>query len=39
MDRIADFINVIHDVCLGLIAVAYLVGGWVVLNQFMALIK
>lgn len=39
MDRVADLINVIHDLCLVLNAVAYLAGGWVLINQFMALIK
>jgi hypothetical protein len=39
MDRVADLINVIHDLCLVLNAVAYLAGGWVLINQFMALVK
>ncbi len=39
MDRIADIISVIHDVCLVLIAVAYLVCGWLVISQVITLIR
>ncbi len=38
MDRTAEIINVIHDVCLMLIAVKYLAGSWLLVNQLMALL-
>jgi len=39
MDRTAEIINVIHDVCLMLIAVTYLAGSWLLVNQLMALLR
>ena len=38
MERLADIINVIHNLCLVLVGLAYLVGGWLMVNQFMALL-
>lgn len=39
MDRIAEIINVIHVGCLMLLTAAYLVGGRLLINQFMGLLK
>ena len=37
MDHVVEIINVIHDDSLMLIAIAYLAGCWLLVNQLMAL--
>ena len=39
MGRISDFIDVIHDMSRALLAPAYLMGGRMLMNQFLALAK
>ena len=39
MDITAETTNVIHDICLMLIAATYLAGSWLLVKQLMALLR
>jgi len=38
MERMATIINAIHDLCLLLIGAAFLLGGWLVVQQLLAFV-